>query len=72
MTSMRLPEELLEQYEKTGMTPLLDVAIRVECEVPFNRYYSISFWPPERRGVVEVDMKTIRTLPSKKISKSYQ
>lgn len=49
-----------------------DEKVRRWCDVPDDRYYSVSVWPEHLAGRVFVRTTEYRKVPAKKISKSNQ
>jgi len=65
-----MPPTLFKRYEADPYGT--DAEVREQCQVPDNRYYTVSTWPPERAGMLEVDRTRVRVPTVKKVSKSDQ
>jgi hypothetical protein len=61
------PEQFKLYVENPSMS---DVNIRKWCDIPDDKYYTVSVWPPERAGQVRIRTGERRNVPVKKISKS--
>jgi hypothetical protein len=62
-----------EMFARYSANPLgMDAEVRNHFQVPDNRYYTVTTWPPERAGQLFVDLKRTRVVHAKKVSKSDQ
>jgi hypothetical protein len=62
-----LPPDLFKKYSDNPIA--MDEEVRKYCNLPDNRYYTVSMWPQE--GIVRSNDQ-VRTVKAKKISKSDQ
>ena len=65
---MNIPDDLLPAYLSDPKGK--DEAVRQRCNIPDNRYYTVSVWPVA--GVVTINRNMHRDVAAKKISKSDQ
>lgn len=65
---MKLTEDQVQRYE-AGDSSICKF-IRKNFNIPEDRYYTISLFPPELRGTVTIDCDRKRVPEVKKISKS--
>jgi hypothetical protein len=62
-----------QQYAAYVADPLgMDAQLRKWCDIPDNKYYSVSVWPDHLAGRVWITPKIHREVHAKKISKSDQ
>lgn len=66
----KLTEEQLKEY--LSNPNLHDSKVRKWCNIPEDRYYTVSVWPENLAGIVRVDNNRFRTVKNTKISKSSQ
>lgn len=66
----QLTKQQFEEYLKDRDNG--DVKIRKWCNIPEDRYYTVSIWPENVAGQVRINTNLYRTVHSKKISKSDQ
>jgi len=69
---MTLPAHLLKSYASSGWTDEWDAKVREALQIPQDRYFSVTFHPPEKCGEVHIDQTRTRILRHQKISKSSQ
>lgn len=61
-----------EQFKQYVANPLaMDETVRKWCDLPADKYYTVSTWPEESAGKVYVT-KLSREVKAKKVSKSDQ
>ena len=61
-----------EQFKQYVANPLgMDGNVRSWCDLPTDKYFSVSVWPEDRSGVVMVT-NVGRVVTAKKVSKSDQ
>ena len=65
-----LTTEQLKEYLKDTLSA--DEKVRKWCNVPEDKYYSVSVWPEHLAGRVWLTPNMVRKVPAKKISKSDQ
>lgn len=61
------PDQLKEYLENLLVN---DAKVRKWCDIPDDKYYSVSVWPENVTGNVWMDDRRFRTVHSSKISKS--
>lgn len=61
-----------DQFKQYAANPVaMDEQVRKWCNLPDDKYYSVSVWPEHRAGVVTVT-NVSRVVKAKKVSKSDQ
>lgn len=61
-----------DQFKQYAANPVaMDEQVRKWCNLPEDKYYTVSMWPEERAGVVTVT-NVSRVVKAKKVSKSDQ
>lgn len=67
----RLTEEQIMRHEADPFGAG-DTALRQQFRIPENRYYTVTVWPEQARGLIYLDEKRTREARAQKISKSDQ
>jgi hypothetical protein len=64
---------IAEQFKEYATDPLAtDDKVRKWCNLPEDRYFTVSTWPEERAGEVRVTDDLHRVVRATKVSKSNQ
>jgi hypothetical protein len=66
----KLTNELFDKYVSDPLK--YDEEVRSYTNVSDSKYYTVSTWPLDRAGYVDVISKSVRVVKTKKISKSDQ
>lgn len=63
----------IDQLNRYVKNPIqMDEQVREWCNLPDDKYYSVSIWPEHLSGRVWLTNKLVRHVKAKKISKSDQ